>query len=101
MVVPGKILANRYKEFVRFLKNCPFFYHEEVTHINDLEHPDIVSSGPSATIGMAPPSAYPLGSPPEKDCEECLGIPRAQHTWEAHPAPQTTPTPREQLMTLK
>jgi hypothetical protein len=41
MVVPGKILANRYKECVRFLKNWPFFYQEEVIHKNDLEHPDI------------------------------------------------------------
>jgi hypothetical protein len=91
MVVPVKIIANRYNDSVSFLKYCPFIYQEEGIHRNDLEHPVSVASGPSATDGMAPPSVHPLLSPPEHVWEECLGIPRAQHILECPPSPLNYP----------
>jgi hypothetical protein len=33
-------MANKYNEFVSYLKNCPYVYQEQVSHMNDLEDPD-------------------------------------------------------------
>jgi hypothetical protein len=79
MVVPVKIIADKYDEFIDFLKNCKCVYQEEVCNQNDLENLNTSEEPEVPTVGMAPPSAYPLRSPPEMMWEECLEIPTSRH----------------------
>jgi hypothetical protein len=91
MVVPVKIIADKYDEFVDFLKNCKCVYQEEVCNQNDLETLNTNEEPEAPMAGMAPPSAYPLRLPPEPVWEECLGIPTARHILEGTLSPLYDP----------
>jgi hypothetical protein len=78
--VPVKIVADKYNEFLDFLSNCKYVYQDtEVSSVNDLDVPESNAVPSVPTVGMAPPSASPLMSPPEPMQEDCLDIPTARH----------------------
>jgi hypothetical protein len=92
MVVPVKIIAHKYNEFLEFLSNCQYVYQEtEVNTTNDLEVQDNNTATSALTVGMAPPSAYPLMSPLEPLQEECLSIPTARHILDGACSPLQDP----------
>jgi hypothetical protein len=92
MVVPVKIMACNYDDFIAYLSKCQYVYQEkEVSTIDDLETLDTSITTSALTVGMAPPSAYPLMSPPEPSHDECLGIPTARHILDGALSPPQDP----------
>jgi hypothetical protein len=67
------------------------YQEKEVSTTNDLESHDTNTTTAALTVGMAPPSAYPLISPLEPPQEECLDIPTARHILDGTYSPLQDP----------